>query len=46
MLTVTLVLILAAILTAIASAFSPPKCPLWVSVILLCVVLALQVLPK
>jgi hypothetical protein len=46
MITVTLVLIVGALLTAIASAFSPPKCPLWVSVILLCVAFALQVLPK
>ena len=46
MITVTLVLILAALIAAIASAFNPPKCPLWVSVILLCVAFAVQVLPK
>jgi len=43
MLTVTLILVLGALIAAIASAMG--KCPLWVSVILLCIVVALQVLP-
>jgi len=43
MLTVTLILVLGALIAAIASAMG--KCPLWVSVILLCIVVAIQVLP-
>jgi hypothetical protein len=43
MLTVVLVFLLAAIITAIASIMG--KVPLWVSVVLLCVVEAVQVLP-
>ena len=43
MLTVSLILIVGALIAAIASAMG--KAPLWVAVILLCVVLALQVLP-
>lgn len=43
MLTVTFILIIGALIAAIVSAMG--KCPLWVSVILLCIVMALQVLP-
>jgi hypothetical protein len=43
MLTVTLILVIAAFGCAIASAIG--KCPLWVSVVLLCVVELLRVLP-
>lgn len=44
MLSVTLLLVLAAFACAIASAIG--KCPLWVSVILLCIVHLLAVLPR
>jgi hypothetical protein len=43
MFTVTFILIIGALIAAIVSAMG--KCPLWVSVILLCIVMALQVLP-
>jgi hypothetical protein len=43
MLTVTFILIIGALIAAIVSAMG--KCPLWVSVILLCIVMAIQVLP-
>ena len=46
MLTVTVILVVAALIAAIVSAMAPPRCPLWVSVILLCVAFAIQVLPK
>jgi hypothetical protein len=41
---VTLLLVVAAFITAVVSALG--KCPLWISVIFLCVVEALQVMPK
>jgi len=44
MLTVTTVLLVGAFGTAVANAVG--KCPLWVSVILLCVIEALQVWPR
>jgi uncharacterized membrane protein YoaK (UPF0700 family) len=44
MLTVTLVCVGAAFVTAIASALG--KCPVWIPVVLLCIVELLQVLPK
>lgn len=44
MLTVSIFLVLAAGVTAIVSAIG--KCPLWVSVILLCLYAMLQVLPR
>lgn len=44
MLTVTVLLVLVAFLCAVGSAAG--KCPLWVSVILLCLVHLLQVLPR
>lgn len=44
MLTVTLVLVLGAFIAAIASAIG--KAPLWVAVILLCLVELLRVLPR
>ena len=43
MLTVMFIMVLGALVAAIVSAMG--KCPLWVSVILLCVAMALQVLP-
>lgn len=43
MITVTFVLVIGALIAAIVSAMG--RCPLWVSVILLCIVMALQVLP-
>lgn len=43
MLSVLVIFLLGAIIAAIASAIG--KCPLWVSVVLLCVVEALQILP-
>jgi hypothetical protein len=43
MLTVTFILVIGALIAAIVSAMG--KCPLWVSVILLCIVEALRVLP-
>jgi hypothetical protein len=44
MITVSVFLVLAAGITAVVSAMG--KCPLWVSVILLCLFCMLQVLPK
>jgi len=44
-LTVTLFFTVCAAIAAIVNAVNG-KCPLWVSVILICVVLLLQVLPK
>jgi hypothetical protein len=43
MITVALILVIGALIAAIASAIG--KAPLWVAVILLCVVAALDVLP-
>ena len=43
MLTVMFVLVLGALIAAIVAAMG--KCPLWVSVILLCIAMAIQVLP-
>ena len=43
MLTVTLILVVGALIAAIVSAMG--KCPLWVAVILLCIAMAIQVLP-
>jgi hypothetical protein len=43
MLTVVLLLVFGALVTAIASTMS--RCPLWVSVVLLCIVVAIQVMP-
>jgi hypothetical protein len=43
MLTVTLILVVGALIAAIVAAMG--KCPLWVSVILLCIVEAVQVIP-
>lgn len=44
MLSVTLLLILAAFIATIASAMG--KCPLWIPVLLVCVALLLGVLPR
>lgn len=43
MFTVLIILVLAALLAAIASAMG--KCPLWVAVVLLAIAMAVQVLP-
>lgn len=43
MITVAFILVIGALIAAIVSAMG--KCPLWVSVILLCVVAAIQVMP-
>lgn len=43
MITVLFVLVVGALIPAIVSAMG--KCPLWVSVILLCIVAAVQVMP-
>jgi hypothetical protein len=43
MLTVMLLLVVGALVAAIVAAMG--KCPLWVSVILLCVAMAVQVMP-
>lgn len=44
MLTVTLILLLAAFVCAVASAMG--KCPLWVAVVFLCILELLRVLPR
>lgn len=46
LLTVSVILVVAAFVCALASVWNPAKCPPWVSVILICVVLLLLVLPK
>jgi hypothetical protein len=43
MITVALILVVGALIAAIVAAMG--KCPLWVAVILLCIVEAIQVLP-
>jgi len=45
MITVTLLLVLAAFLVTIASALNPPRAPLWIAVLLVCVALLLRSLP-
>lgn len=46
MLTVLIILVIAAFLVTLASAaWTPPKAPLWVSVLLLCVIELIRVLP-
>jgi predicted membrane channel-forming protein YqfA (hemolysin III family) len=45
MLTVTVLVLLIALLVAIASTLTPPKAPLWVSVVLLILLGLLQVVP-
>lgn len=44
MMTATLIFLGASIVTAVASAMG--KCPVWVPMVMLCVVVALIVLPK
>lgn len=46
MLTVTLLLVLAAFVVTIASVYSPPKAPLWVAVLLLILVELLRLIPR
>jgi hypothetical protein len=46
MFTVTLLVLVGAFVCTIASALNPPKCPLWVPVMLLCVAGLLAHLPK
>jgi hypothetical protein len=43
MITVLFILVVGALIAAIVAAMG--KCPLWVSVILLCIVAAIQVMP-
>ncbi len=45
-LTVFLVLAIVAFGCTVASAFTPPKVPLWIAVLLLCVIELLRALPK
>lgn len=45
-LTVLLILYVAAFICCLASAANPPKVPLWISVILLCIAGLLAHLPK
>jgi hypothetical protein len=45
-LTVTVLLVVAAFVCTIAAAISPPKCPLWVAVLIVVLIQALQVLPR
>jgi hypothetical protein len=45
MLTVTLVLALAAFVLTLASAVNPPRVPLWVAVLLLAVAILLRMIP-
>jgi hypothetical protein len=45
MLTIALLLLLAAFVVTIAAALNPPKAPLWVAVLLLVIVGLLQSLP-
>jgi hypothetical protein len=45
MLTVTLLLVLAAFVLAVGSALNPPRVPLWVAVVLLTVAVLLRMLP-
>jgi hypothetical protein len=45
MLTVLIILVIAAFIVTIASAAAPGKCPVWVAVLLLCIVELLRVLP-
>lgn len=45
MLTVIILLVVVAFIICIASAFSPPKAPLWVAVLLLCIVELIRILP-
>ncbi len=46
MLSVMVLLLVAAFICTIVSAMTPPKCPLWVAVLLLVLIEALQILPK
>jgi len=46
MLSLTLILVLAAFIAAIASTWNPPRCPLWVAVLLLCIAMLANLLPK
>jgi hypothetical protein len=46
MLTVTIVLLAAAFICTVGAAWNAPKVPLWIAVLLVVIILALQVLPK
>ena len=46
MLTVLIILVIAAFIVTIGSAASPGKCPLWVAVLLISIVELLRTLPK
>jgi hypothetical protein len=45
LLTVFLLLAVAAFICTIVSIWNPPKCPLWVAVLLLCLIELLRALP-
>lgn len=45
MLTVMIVLALTAFIVTIASAINPPRVPLWVAVVILCVIELIRALP-
>lgn len=44
--TVIAILAVASLICGILNALSPPRCPIWVPVILLSIIALLQVLPK
>jgi hypothetical protein len=46
MLTVLIILVVAAFLVTLGSAASPAKCPLWVAVLLISIIELLRTLPK
>ena len=46
MFSLTLLLVLSAFIATIASALAPPRCPLWVAVLLLCVAMLAGLLPR
>jgi hypothetical protein len=46
MISLTLLLVFVAFIATIASALAPPRCPLWIAVLLLCVAMLVGLLPK
>jgi len=46
MVSLTLLLVLAAFIVTIASALAPPRAPLWIAVLLLCVAMLVGLLPR
>jgi hypothetical protein len=45
MLTVFIILAVVAFIVTIASTFTPPKAPLWIAVLLLCIIELLRAIP-